>query len=338
MSDFDRARKTAERAFMLMERHGIEPTPANVMAWFAYAAKNDEDWNRKLDQLVANRDTLPEEKQAEMICHFLLGLTECKTLFEGVSGLHTAVSTIITQLATAEGETSEFGRSLQDTAKKLESTSSLEDARSTLFDVVSLAQKMAARQQELAQTIKESSEEVHMLRNRLEEVHRQAVTDALTDLGNRRYFEAKFRDMVEEARQTGQPLSLVMVDIDKFKDFNDKHGHQTGDNVLKLVAGILKNASRGTDVAARIGGEEFGLILYRAGIKEATALAERVRSTLYARELVKRGAQQSLGRITISAGVAQFKDDMTVESLFEAADKALYQAKDRGRNQVITAE
>ena len=245
---------------------------------------------------------------------------------------------VLEQLAAAEGESSEFGESLSNAAKELKAAKTLEDAKGALGNVVELAGKMAERQKVLAQNLKESSEEVHVLRNRLQETYRQAVTDGLTDLGNRRFFDARLREMVEEANQTGQPLSLVMIDIDKFKDFNDKHGHQTGDNVLKLVAGILKNASRKSDVAARIGGEEFGLILYRASTKEAESLAERVRGTLYSRELVKRGARESLGRITVSAGVASLKTGMNVEDLYETADRALYKAKNDGRNRVVAAD
>lgn len=336
MSELEKAKKTVERAFLLMERHAIHPTPANVMAWYTYAGKSDADWNRKLDQYLANRTTLPVEKQDEMLCHFVLGLLECKALFQGVNGVYSAVSSVLNHLAKAEGETSEFGKVLKGTAKTLEGATTLDEAKGTVAAVVELAEKMAERQLELAQELKDSSEEVFILRNRLEEVHRQAITDDLTDLGNRRYFDARLRELVDETAQTGQDLALVLLDIDRFKDFNDQHGHATGDNVLKLVAGIVKSATRGTDVAARIGGEEFGVILPRTSLKDATSLAERIRKTLYSRELVKRGAQESLGRITISSGVGGFRAGQTTESLFEAVNKCLYQAKREGRNRVIT--
>jgi diguanylate cyclase len=336
MSDFVKARKNIERAVMLLERYGVAPTPTNLMAWYAYAADIDPSWSRKLEQFLASRDTLSSERRDEIICHFVMSQLECRKLFQGVNGVYAAVSNVLGHLAKAEGESTEFGRAIKATAERLEGAGSPDDMRAAASEIVDLAERMADRQAELSRTLKETSEEVFLLRNRLEEVHRQAVTDDLTDLGNRRYFDAKLREMVEEAVQVGNDLSLVLIDIDHFKQFNDKHGHPVGDNVLKLVAGIIKSATRATDVAARIGGEEFGLILRRAAAKEAVALAERIRKTLESRELVKRGAQESLGRITVSAGVAPCVAGISVDDLFARADEALYTAKREGRNRVIT--
>lgn len=336
MSEFVKARKNIERAVMLLERYGLAPTPPNLMAWYAYAADIDPSWSRKLEQFLASRDTFPSDRRDEMICHFVMSQLECRKLFQGVNGVYAAVSNVLGHLAKAEGESSEFGRTIKANAERLEGAASPDDVRTTVAEIVALAERMAERQAELSRTLKETSEEVFLLRNRLEEVHRQAITDDLTDLGNRRYFDARLREMVEEAQQVGAELSLVLIDIDHFKQFNDKHGHPVGDNVLKLVAGIIKSATRATDVAARIGGEEFGLILRRAAAKEAVALAERIRKTLESRELVKRGAHESLGRITVSAGVAPCVVGISVDDLFAQADEALYKAKQEGRNRVVT--
>lgn len=155
-----------------------------------------------------------------------------------------------------------------------------------------------------------------------------AVTDGLTGLHNHRAFQDFLEEQFQRARSTGQPLSLILMDVDYFKQYNDTYGHQAGDEVLRAVARILREQVRGGDFVARYGGEEFVVVLPRADARRAVAVAERLRNAV-------ENAPWTLRPITGSFGVATLQPEMqTRQALIEAADRALYQAKRNGRNRV----
>jgi diguanylate cyclase len=128
-----------------------------------------------------------------------------------------------------------------------------------------------------------------------------------------------------------------MLDIDHFKSFNDNFGHQVGDQVLRLVARTLTDGIKGRDIAARYGGEEFVILLPETNLAHAMILAESLRKSLAAKEVINRASGEFLGRITMSIGVAQYYSSEDVNELIERVDSALYTAKHNGRNQVAAA-
>lgn len=154
-----------------------------------------------------------------------------------------------------------------------------------------------------------------------------ATTDGLTGLTNHRAFRERLESEIEAAQKKGHPLSLVLLDVDHFKQFNDTFGHQAGDVILKEVATPLLGAARSTDHVARYGGEEFVVILPRTDTKDSTAAAERLRSAIDGREWPYR-------HVTASLGIATFNPDMSANEFIEFADQALYASKRAGRNRV----
>lgn len=166
----------------------------------------------------------------------------------------------------------------------------------------------------------------------LEKVQLAASTDALTGIANRRTFEDALQREIARSGRNGEPVSLVMLDLDHFKVLNDTYGHQTGDDVLRDVARVLSERCRDMDIAARYGGEEFTVILPNCAAEEAMASATRLWQAL--------GADANLTvPITVSAGVATFPDNArNGEDLIYAADKALYEAKNAGRDRVAGAQ
>jgi len=163
-------------------------------------------------------------------------------------------------------------------------------------------------------------------------ISRLARTDDLTGLHNRRSFSEIFSLALSAARRHGHPLSLVIIDLDHFKDVNDTFGHAVGDQVLKEFADLIRSMIRDEDVAARWGGEEFIILLSHTASEAASALAERIRSSF---ELNSGCATPHT--VTASFGVAQLQDGEQDDDLIRRADDALYHAKHRGRNQVVTA-
>ncbi|MEP6938158.1 MAG: diguanylate cyclase [Rudaea sp.] len=166
------------------------------------------------------------------------------------------------------------------------------------------------------------------LASRLRDLRRQSLTDTLTKVPNRRFFDEVATSEFDRAKRSKDPLALLVVDIDNFKGFNDRHGHSRGDAVLRLVAEHLRSGVRPGDSVCRYGGDEFALILPGEDSAEAEARAETLRRTV---------EERTDADVTISVGVASSRDRefRTVEDLFRAADSALLRAKDRGRNRVV---
>jgi diguanylate cyclase (GGDEF)-like protein len=169
----------------------------------------------------------------------------------------------------------------------------------------------------------------------MQKFERNATTDALTGLSNRHAMEETFPREVARCLQSNQPVSMIMIDVDRFKSFNDKFGHVAGDRALSAVAHVLTKHFRPRDHLARFGGDEFAVLLPGIAEAEALSVAERVRDAVSGSMA---GSSDSLIRIPveISMGVAQLRENDTFESLLRAADEALYRAKHAGRNAVST--
>jgi diguanylate cyclase (GGDEF)-like protein len=163
-----------------------------------------------------------------------------------------------------------------------------------------------------------------------------AETDALTGLANRRAFDDRLKREFDAARQTYRPLSVIMVDVDRFKTYNDRYGHLAGDDCLKSVAGAIAAAARRSrDITARFGGEEFAVLLPDTDSDTAIAIAEKIRVAI--RELGMPNESSEYGIVTVSLGAAVFMRDFRLGNpaeLVARADMALYQAKDAGRDRV----
>ena len=188
------------------------------------------------------------------------------------------------------------------------------------------------RVKQLHDELEEKVRELEKAREKLQEL---AITDGLTGLYNYRYFRERLQNEVDRAERHGLDLSTVMIDIDFFKHYNDKHGHPAGDEVLRTIGEILKRNVRKIDVAARYGGEEFALILVETNGSNARLVAEKLRR-LVEEYPFPHAEEQPNGRLTISAGVAAYPEDgRDAESLIASADRYLYRAKELGRNRVV---
>ncbi|MCD6532757.1 MAG: GGDEF domain-containing protein [Deltaproteobacteria bacterium] len=177
------------------------------------------------------------------------------------------------------------------------------------------------------------------LREKEEVLSKLVITDGLTGLYNHRHFQQRLREEFERIKRYSGELSLIMIDIDNFKNYNDTHGHPAGDKVLLTVANLLLDNARHSDIVARYGGEEF-VILCHSGIKDTIGVAERFRREIEKAEIPGQEQQpllagQTEGNLTICLGVAAYDASMSdAGTLVERADKKLYQAKDEGRNRV----
>ena len=206
--------------------------------------------------------------------------------------------------------------------------------RKLVEDLIAATKAMETRTRALEGELQKSSEQVTELRGKLDDVRKESLTDPLTGIANRKAFDAAMESAML-ALAEGDSVSLMMCDIDHFKKFNDTWGHQTGDQVLRVVAGCLSENIKGRDLAARYGGEEFGLVLRGATLEGAILVAEQIRQSVEGHRLVKKSTGDVLGTMTISIGVAQFGSLEKAEAVVRRADACLYGAKRNGRNMVI---
>ncbi len=213
-----------------------------------------------------------------------------------------------------------------------------EDAQALIAQVLRQTQEMQRQNELLREQLAQSTCEIEALRGDLEVVKREATTDALTNVGNRKFFDMKLRQMTSQAQTENGAVSLLMFDVDNFKAFNDTHGHQVGDQVLRLVARTLKDSVKGRDLVARYGGEEFAIILSGAVLENAVKVADEIRKSVAARRIIRKSSGEVIATITISAGVAFYRAGEPLEALIERSDAALYRAKAAGRNRVMAEE
>jgi diguanylate cyclase len=198
--------------------------------------------------------------------------------------------------------------------------------------------KAVSRSSKLEARFVESTRELDTIRDSLNKSEERAKTDALTGLPNRHALDEFFRSVQIAAMEQGQPLSVLLIDIDHFKTFNDNFGHGVGDQVLRLMANVLRERVREYDLPARYGGEELIAVLPGADLATCEAVAERIRRLISECQITRRSTGEILPSITVSIGVAQFQLGESMADLIERCDRALYLAKRTGRNRVVTED
>lgn len=246
-----------------------------------------------------------------------------------------AIKQVITTIDAAAGSATSYSKRLSMASEKLAQANDGEALRAVIEHLAQGAKEMELNNKKLEMSLAASRQEIQQLQQNLETVRIEGLTDPLTTLCNRKYFDAALAKAIAEATEKNEPLSLLMADIDHFKTFNDQYGHLTGDQVLRLVALAVKQNVKGRDVAARYGGEEFIVALPNTALQSAITVADHIRRAVMTKELMRRSNGERLGRVTISIGGAVLRPGDNAQLLIERADKCLYVAKRQGRNRVV---
>jgi diguanylate cyclase len=202
--------------------------------------------------------------------------------------------------------------------------------------MVGETEKMAKLNASLKDKLGTASSEIDALKTDLNAIRQEAYTDGLTGIANRKAFNRQIDELTAALKSKSGYLCLLMTDIDKFKAFNDTHGHLVGDQVIKVVAKTLAKGVREADFPARYGGEEFAVLFPNTRLKDAIAIAEKIRESVKAKDMQNRRTGQNLGRITVSVGVAEYSLGESIDDFISRADTALYLAKQMGRDRVCS--
>jgi len=326
----------AKYAMEQIERFGLSAEPKSFELWYRYATGQNPRLNQAVNQAISGPGGLTEADFDRLCAAHGASERAGSRLSAAATDLSGEINQVIGMIVAATVSSEKYDRNLGDGLFSFRQTESYEALRPVVEALVVATREMERETRALELQLQESKMRAARLQQEVNTLRAEILMDPLTLVGNRQYFDDSLSSLAEEASRSDKALSLLFGDIDHFKSFNDRFGHQVGDQVLRLVASLITNALRDGDVVGRYGGEEFGIILPGAPLADAKQTAERIRAAIMARDIKKRGGNGSFGRITISIGVAQFRKGETPVALVERADACLYAAKRTGRNRVVS--
>ena len=328
----------ARKAIADMERCKVWPTPLNYELWLHYVGAPDGALAKEIGRLLALGEPITEELSEELAAAYLPKARLNEQIRDAGDQLNKELASVAQAIKQAQKSSEQYGVALAGAGRDLELQTEPATVRKLIEGLSAATRKVQKENKSLERRLAESTAEVGRLRDHLEQVRRDATTDALTSLANRKAFDDELDRACHEAAEKGEPLSLAVLDIDHFKQFNDNWGHQTGDQVIRYVSSVIGRMAPPPRFAARYGGEEFAMIFPGEHASEVLQTLEDIREEISSRSLKRRSTNDDLGAITVSAGLAELKAGESVESLIGRADDALYASKCNGRNKVTTAQ
>lgn len=333
-SEIERTFAFGEKALGYLKYNVSPAIPRYYELWYTYASGTNVELIRAVQQSLTDNTKLTLE-DTDRIYNAFLSPQRITEKVEEVGGqISQELTEIMQMLASAARASGQYGDSLEAVVKDLTDITDPAQLKPILASLIEATTEMATNSHQLETRLDDSHHQIEQLNISLETIRMESMTDPLTNISNRKMFDKTLKERVDEAGVSNDPLCLLMLDIDHFKSFNDTYGHQTGDQVLRLVGHALKSNVKGRDLAARYGGEEFAIVLPQTELADALTLAEQIRLAIMNKELVKKSTGEKLGRITVSIGAALYKSDETIEEIINRADGCLYAAKRAGRNQV----
>lgn len=332
--DFDRSVSLGERSLGYLKQFRTPAIPRNYEIFYVHSAGYNPELSAAIRRAVADHACLTEDDAEEIYSTYLRPAEQSEQVGEVSGQVSEEIKEIVTTLTTAVQTTGNYGSSLKGLSDQLGDISNPAQLKTVVESLVKSTNDMCSYNRDLESRLARSQRQIEDLHQSLETIRTESLTDQLTGLSNRKRFDQVVEMEMAEAATTNEPLCLLIMDIDFFKSFNDKYGHQTGDQVLRLVAHTLKTSVKGRDHTARYGGEEFVILLPQTPLDAAATVAEHIRKAIRAKELIKKSTGESLGRITISVGIATYRPGETVEDWVQRADACLYAAKRAGRDQV----
>lgn len=336
----ERAKKLSSQAFEKIKAENLLPTPENYELWYVYYSEENPEITRAIDVLISTGQALTEERCQEIHQRFLSDSSENERVRQAGDKIQSTIKEVTGAVSNVKQATSRYSTTLAQVTNEIKEKKNLsqQEVEKILGSVMDNTQDMLKQNLALEEELTRSSRAMKELQRDLDLVRKEALTDGLTNLSNRKAFDAEIRRVAREAQKDGAAFSLLMMDIDHFKSFNDNYGHQVGDQVLRLVARTLIDGVKGRDMAARYGGEEFAIILPETNLQAAMKVAESLRKAVAGKEVINRNSGDKLGRITLSGGAAEFVAGESVDDFIERTDAALYTAKHNGRNQIAVAQ
>lgn len=320
----------------LISKQGLAPTPINYSVFYSYLSGVSLSLNEIIDGLIAEKKTLTVAIMLELYEKYVNGSALIQQQEKIQEALEKTTAEASDEIQHINNGASTFDKNLNKHAEKLSITNDPQTAALVLQQVMQDTRAMIKDNQEIQRRMQETSIEILSIKAELEAVKATAEKDALTGLKNRGSFDKAIDLAVYN--QNKVETALIMMDIDHFKRVNDNFGHLVGDRVIRYISALLTQVIGPDHHIARYGGEEFAVLLTNLPIDSVALLADKVRIAMGNSKLQRKDSGESIGKVTVSAGIAMLKTDDTVDSLIQRADTALYKAKETGRNKVALAD
>lgn len=324
----------ALEAIEQLRKAGLEPHANHYAVWYAALTGQQPELLQVLNDTIAQKLPLSPERMGYLYATYVSEGQDAMVQETALTARKLFAEVLIS-IQQFTGTAHEVGGSVDASLDTLSDEPTIDELKQLASNIVQGATHLKQSGDSLHEKLAESQKEIDGLRENLAKATVESERDFLTNLANRKAFDKRLLERMEEARIEKTELALLMVDVDHFKVFNDTFGHLIGDEVLKIVARTLTDTVKGMDTVARYGGEEFAVILPKTPVGGGMIVGEAIRKAIASKELKRRDTGDSYGVITVSIGVSSFRAGSdTVESLVQRADDALYRSKKGGRNRV----
>ena len=333
-----KAYELARDAIELMEQAAVWPTALNFELLLHIIADPNGPLAQEIQRLLASGEPITDFVAEALAQTYLPKARLHEEIRDAGDQLNQELATVTRAIKTAQQTNAAYGEQLAGATQELTEALEPSGLQELVRGLARATNMVQTENKELEQRLAESTAEVGRLRDHLQQVRRDATTDALTNLANRKSFDEELERACAEADAGGGPMMLAVLDIDHFKNFNDTWGHQTGDQVIRYVASVIGRVGAPPRFAARYGGEEFAMIFAGESARAVDHVLHQILDEIASRRLKRRSSNEDLGAVTISAGFAERLPGELPASLMDRADTALYESKHAGRNRVSRAE
>ncbi|MEW5009083.1 MAG: GGDEF domain-containing protein [Cycloclasticus sp.] len=320
----------------MLSRQKLPPTPINYAVFYSYLSGSSQSLNAIIDDIFNQKKTFSLAIMVELYEKYVNGTATLEQQDKIQQALEKALSEASDEVQQITSDAQGFDNNISKHADTLSETTDPATTTIVLKQIMQDTRDMVRNNLDMQARMQDTNDEITRVKAELESVKAMAEKDALTGLKNRGSFDRTIDNIVygEQAEST----SLIILDIDHFKRINDNYGHLVGDRVIRYVAALLLQIIGKENHIARFGGEEFAIILHNESPDSLTALSNKVRIAMGNSKLQRKDSGETIGKVTLSAGITQLKSDDSAETLIERADKALYKAKESGRNKVVFYE
>lgn len=308
-------------------------TPHAYAVWYEHIMGINPGLSEAVHRLLDDGKQLDDDTVSHL---YEQHVSECKQEINRIlrEDMKHLLSKLINVTDETDKRTQSFGNSLQNYGDQLRASPNSGSLVHLIERMASDADNMHGSMSTLHSELEHSKDEVGKLQQELESARREALIDPLTGIYNRRGFEIQMQAMLAESSAADKGLCMLMLDIDHFKNINDSYGHLFGDRVICALANTLKSKIKGQDSVARLGGEEFAVLLPETTLQGASAVAEHIRTSIERGRIRRPNSQEQMGGITVSIGIADYRSDISPVEWMDRADKALYISKENGRNRI----
>lgn len=332
----NRSNELAKKTVSFLIKHNFNSEPKDFETIYTYSQGFNKQLITAVNGLVTSDVSDKSSGLDKIRDNFILNGHKVEKVDIITDGVSIEINKISAMISSVLGNASDYNEALDDVSKELHGDIDSSTIKSVVNTLIKATAEMEKQSSSLQQRLEASNAQINELNKNLNDVKTEARTDQLTGIGNRKQFDETLQAQIDFSNKNNSDLCVLIGDIDHFKKFNDTYGHLTGDRVLRLVAFSVNDTVKKPNEVTRYGGEEFAVILPETDLKLSLEIANRARTGVEGRKLIKKSTGEDMGTITMSFGAAKYQKGESTLELISRADKALYLAKESGRNRVMS--